>query len=239
MAISYNPRTITDGLVLALDAGNVKSYNAGISTTTWTDLSGRGNNGTLVLGPTYSSANGGSIVFDGTDDYATVPDVTGVTDFSNTNNYTVDFWVYVNSTQNDTRNTDNNIVEKWSQVGSYPYTFRYVRSSQTIRAAAYNGTIDNTTSVTVSPNNWVHICGVFNWSSSLLTLYKNGGSVTSSTALNLTGTITNDSALNLMRRGNGFNYVTGRLSNLKIYNRALTAAEVRQNFNALRSRFSI
>jgi hypothetical protein len=207
--------------------------------TIWTDLGVYSNNGTLTNVPTYSSSNGGSIVFDGIDDYATVSDVTGVTDFSNTNNYTVDFWVYVNSTQNDTRNADNNIVEKWSQVGSYPYTFRYVRSSQIIRAAAYNGTSDNSTSVTVSPNNWVHICGVFNWSSSLLTLYMNGGSVTSSTALNLTGTITNDSALNLMRRGNGFNYVTGRLSNLKIYNRALTAAEVSQNYNALKGRFGL
>jgi hypothetical protein len=228
---------VTNGLVLYLDASNWRSYLG--TGTTWTDLSGNGNTGTLTNGPTYSSSNGGSIVFDGIDDYATIPDITGITDFSNTNNYTVDFWVYINSTQNDTRNQDNNIVEKWSQVGSYPYTFRYVRSSQTISAAAYNGTSTNTTSVTVSPNNWVHICGVFNWSSSLLTLYMNGGNVTSSTTLNLTGTITNDSALNLMRRGNGFNYATGRLSNLNIYNRALTASEISQNFNALRGRFGI
>ena len=66
MAIFYNPRTITDGLVLCLDAANRKSYPG--SGTTWTDLSGRGNTGTLTNGPTYSSANGGSIVFDGTDD---------------------------------------------------------------------------------------------------------------------------------------------------------------------------
>ena len=69
MAISYNPRTITDGLVLCLDAANSKSYPG--SGTTWTDLSGNGNNGTLVNGPTYSSSNGGSLVFDGTNDYIT------------------------------------------------------------------------------------------------------------------------------------------------------------------------
>ena len=59
-----------NGLVLALDAANTKSYPG--SGTTWTDLSGRGNTGTLTNGPTYSSANGGSIVFDGTNDYVVV-----------------------------------------------------------------------------------------------------------------------------------------------------------------------
>jgi hypothetical protein len=53
MAISYNPRIVTDGLVLALDAGNPKSYPG--SGTTWTDLSGNGNNGTLVNGVGYNS----------------------------------------------------------------------------------------------------------------------------------------------------------------------------------------
>jgi hypothetical protein len=67
MGIAYNPRTITDGLVLCLDAANSKSYPG--SGTTWTDLSGLGNTGTLTNGPTYSSANGGSLVFDGVNDY--------------------------------------------------------------------------------------------------------------------------------------------------------------------------
>jgi len=70
MAVGYNPRIVTDGLVLALDAGNTKSYPG--SGTTWTDLSGNGNTGTLTNGPTFDSANGGSIVFDGTNDYVQV-----------------------------------------------------------------------------------------------------------------------------------------------------------------------
>jgi hypothetical protein len=63
MAIFNNPRIITDGLVLALDAGNPKSYPG--SGTAWTDLSGNGNTGTLVNGTGYNSGNGGSLVFDG------------------------------------------------------------------------------------------------------------------------------------------------------------------------------
>ena len=63
---------VSTNLIINLDAANTSSYNSGISTTTWSDLSGNGNNGTLVNGPTYSSANGGSIVFDGTNDYVDV-----------------------------------------------------------------------------------------------------------------------------------------------------------------------
>jgi hypothetical protein len=71
MAFIHSPKIVTDGLVLALDAGNVKSYASG--STTWLDKSGGGNNGTLINGPTFSSANGGSVVFDGTNDNALLP----------------------------------------------------------------------------------------------------------------------------------------------------------------------
>ena len=71
MGVFAGPEITESGLVLALDAGNLKSYPT--TGTTWTDLSGRGNTGTLTNGPTYSSANGGSIVFDGVNDYVTVP----------------------------------------------------------------------------------------------------------------------------------------------------------------------
>ena len=67
MSAYSGPEIANDGLVLALDAANPRSYPG--SGTTWTDLSGNGNNGTLVNVPTYSNANGGSIVFDGVDDY--------------------------------------------------------------------------------------------------------------------------------------------------------------------------
>ena len=67
MACNAGPDIIEDGLVLCLDAANINSYPK--SGTTWTDLKG-GNNGTLTNGPTFDSGNGGSIVFDGTNDYA-------------------------------------------------------------------------------------------------------------------------------------------------------------------------
>ena len=95
MGIAYNPRTITDGLVLCLDAANTKSYPG--SGTTWTDLSGRGNTGTLTNGPTYSSANGGSIVFDGTDDIVN-------TSYVSSNAFTWSVWFKTNVVSSGYRN---------------------------------------------------------------------------------------------------------------------------------------
>ena len=71
MGLSHSPKIVTNGLVLALDAANNKSYPG--SGTTWSDLSNTGKNLTLTNGPTFSAANLGSIVFDGTNDYIDVP----------------------------------------------------------------------------------------------------------------------------------------------------------------------
>ena len=70
MAFSYSPKIVTDGLVLYLDAANPYSYVSG--STTWNDLSRAGNNGTLTNGPTFNTGSGGSIVFDGVNDYASI-----------------------------------------------------------------------------------------------------------------------------------------------------------------------
>jgi hypothetical protein len=80
---------VQSGLVLNLDAGVSSSYPG--SGTTWTDLSGNGNNGTLVNGPTFSSDNGGNIVFDGVDDHITTPLTMGDV-ISNTNKITATTW---------------------------------------------------------------------------------------------------------------------------------------------------
>ena len=70
MAFIHSPKISTDGLVLALDTANRKSYPG--SGTVWNDLSGNGNNGSLINGPTFNGANGGSIVFDGVDDLSLI-----------------------------------------------------------------------------------------------------------------------------------------------------------------------
>ena len=88
MAFNYSPKISTDGLVLCLDAANTKSYPG--SGTVWSDLSRGGNNGTLTNGPTFNSGNGGSIVFDGVNDYVDC----GVSNISLPINITLISWIY-------------------------------------------------------------------------------------------------------------------------------------------------
>lgn len=234
------PGIVTDGLVLHLDAGNYESYP--IAGTTAYDLSESRTNGTLINGPTYARDGGGSISFDGTNDYASVPDAEGVTDFSVSNNYTIDFFLYINASQPTTTFLENLIMEKWGSYSTgYPYVFRFVRASTEIAVLVYNGTTVNNINISVSTNTWMHICGVFDWTGSLLSVYRDGGNTKVTTALNITGTISNSSPLYIADRGFDLakGPLAGKLSNLKIYNRALTPTEVSQNFNALRSRFNI
>ena len=87
MATKYSPKIITNGLVLSLDAANNKSYPR--SGTTWTDLSGNSNTGTLTNGPSFNDGNQGSIVFDGTDDYVNIPYNSGLIP----NNLTLSAWI--------------------------------------------------------------------------------------------------------------------------------------------------
>ena len=62
MSYSYGPSLVKDGLVLCLDAANPKSYVSG--SAAWIDMSGNNNNGTLINGPTYTTASKGGIMFD-------------------------------------------------------------------------------------------------------------------------------------------------------------------------------
>ena len=89
MSTKYSPKIITNGLVLSLDAANNKSYPR--SGTTWTDLSGNSNTGTLTNGPSFNDGNQGSIVFDGINDYASLSTTTP-TDLQGNPAFTVDGW---------------------------------------------------------------------------------------------------------------------------------------------------
>jgi hypothetical protein len=88
MAFFRGPNVVTDGLVLSLDAANIKSYVSG--STTWYDKSGNGNNGTLTNGPTFDSNNGGNLVFNGTNQYIDCGS-SSLLNFG-TGNYTIGVW---------------------------------------------------------------------------------------------------------------------------------------------------
>jgi hypothetical protein len=226
MGIAYNPRTITDGLVLCLDAGNPKSYPG--SGTTWTDLSGRGNNGTLVNGVGYSGSNLGSLSFDGSNDY-----ISFSSNPSLTNQITVDAWVNLTAT---TPNGNGWIL---GREGSYRLTYDS-SSFQWVCATVNNGWYTTGTPVganLTTTNSIINVVGTYDGSNNRI--YVNG---------TLRNTNTNTISGNILTTGNYYlvrsdagNIDYGKLNmySHKLYNRALTPQEIQQNFNATRGRFGI
>jgi hypothetical protein len=238
MAIFYNPRIITENLVLCLDAGNPKSYPG--SGTTWTDLSGRGNTGTLTNGPTYNSANGGSIVFDGVNDYALV---TNPTTLQN-QNFTISTWVNP-GTQNtaiisiiDFEHVVGNgwVLQSEDATTNRYYYFAWYDGTQFQPTGAGGFGVGKGIQITTSV--WQNI--VYSKSGTSLLGYINGNQVYTGTASNSNVNYLSNRNLQIgSGTGGGARFLTGRIPQASIYNRALSASEVSQNFNALRSRFSI
>ena len=224
MAIFYNPRTITDGLVLCLDAANSKSYPG--SGTTWTDLSGITSSGELVNSPVYNSSNLGFFQFV-TDDFARIANNTAL----DTQTPTVEVWVKTNATNQN---------GFWFEKGTVNSQYSLFQQGSVIQWRMNIGGITNlstTTATYMNTSNWYQVVGTY--TSGTRRLYINGVQVNSDTR---SGTIaTNSGGMSIGVYG-GFSgsrgyYYNGNLSICRVYNRALTAAEIQQNFNATKSRF--
>jgi len=208
--------------------------------TAFDDISGQGNNGTLVNGPTYSSANSGSLVFDGVDDHVSFSSASEL-QFLNRLPYTLEVWMY--PTANPGASTWTGIFNREdSSVGSRDGYNIYLNgsASSTFYLATERFCTGTATGVgytyneSVLLNIWHHVVATYDGTT--LRLYRNGEQVNSG---NTTGNITNTSkTLEIGRRGGG-SYFNGRLTGQKIYNKSLTASEVKQNFVALRGRFGI
>ena len=213
------PNISDDGLVLSLDAANRKSYVSG--STTWTDLTRRGNNGTLVNGPTFSSANLGSILFDGVDDYVNLgrPAILDLTTL------TLSAWVL-------TTTNLNQIVIGKSYLTSY-----YMNIAPNVKKFAFwtNGNqLVSTTISTIGNPLWCNIVATINSTSK--SIYFNG-IIDSSTAGETVGIDSNDVYI-----GNSpvvSQPFLGNISNVQIYNRALSAQEILQNYEGLKSRYGL
>ena len=218
------PKIVTNGLVLNLDAGQQNSYRG--SGTIWTDLSGRGNTGTLTNGPTYSSTNGGSIVFDGSNDYVEVPHNTIL---NPSLNMTLSAWIKITSFVGDMSIFGKGI----NSFGSGGFDFR-INSSTQLNLVKYFVADQVITIPALSTNTWHNISAV--QSSTKVDYYVNGLSVGSFS--NSSAYQTNTSSL-IVGRDRSAIHTPASISNVLYYNRALSAAEVSQNFNALRGRYGI
>jgi hypothetical protein len=226
MSVYAGPEIVNDGLVLCLDAANSRSYPG--SGTAWTDLSGNGNTGTLTNGPTYNSSNLGFFQFV-TNNFAAIPNNVAL----DTQTPTVEVWVKTNET------TQNGF---WFEKGTVNSQYSLFQEGAFIRWRMKIGaitTLSTTTATYMNTSNWYQVVGTY--TSGTRRLYINGVLVTFDTQ---TGTIaTNSGGMSIGVYG-GFNgsrgyYYNGNLSSCKVYNRALTAEEIQQNFNATRGRYGI
>ena len=246
MAFHYSPKLITDGLVLYLDAANTRSYPT--TGTTWGDLSRSGNNGTLVNGPTFNSSNGGSIVFDGVNDYY-VGNFSSIINNTTTGTspiFTISNWIFLTA--------NSGIIDGLGRVSpseaqSWAHYYFYTNpSGPVIFFNKVNSGISNVRTFqavsqtnVVLPNRWNNIVTIYN--SGVVLFYVNGSQITNSITVNDgSSAIVNNNFSLIFGKSNlglGGESLNGRIANYTIYNRALTATEVLQNFNATKSRFNI
>jgi len=218
---------VRNGLVLELDAGQRASYPG--TGNTWYDLSGNNLNGTLTNGPTFSGIGAtSSIVFDRSNDYVVVADNSLFNTFTN---MTLEVIVRYTTTNSQI------FAQKWNYtLGNDGYTLEILNSA--IVAACYSaGSSYLSVSISGYPiNNTYHM--IFTLSGSTQTLYINGVSV----ATNSGGSVPNISGTNFTI-GNRSNltgtYFGGNVYLTKFYNRALSAYEVKQNFDFYRTRYNI
>jgi hypothetical protein len=215
------PSIVTDGLVLNLDAGFVPSYPR--SGTTWSDISLSGNSGTLVNGPTYSSEDGGSIVFDGVDDY-------GIFQNCNFNTTTGATFLFI-STNNSTNNNQ-------SPFG-YHRSYWTIRSSQTYLYIGYGGiehssSFETATSFPNTGTNLRHLAVKVSGSSG--SFYKDGINIGNFSGM--PSTIDSNSTMYVGRRGISTPYsYNGSILLIQVYNRPLSDTEIQQNYYSTLWRF--
>jgi hypothetical protein len=227
MGLNHSPNSITNGLVFYFDAKNPRSYVG--TGNTCNSLIGSSSAGETVNGPVYNS--NGYFSFDGSNDYLRFPNSTNL----DVQNFTVEVWVRTNAT------TQNGF---WFEKGTVNTQYSLFQEGGGIQCRINNGsgvinTITVTTANYMTITSWYQV--VFTFTTGSQRCYINaavaGTGTTSATVA------TNSGGMSIGAYG-GYSgsssyYYNGDQSIAKVYNRVLSAAEIKQNFNALRGRYGI
>ncbi len=221
MAASSGPNIITDGLVLALDAGNLKSYPG--SGTSWVDLSDSGNNATLTNAPTYSNGN---LTFNGSTQYA---QANSVTDEIISGDFTLMAMIKGNT-------QDHKSILSFNTSGGGNRKLWMVRS-------AGMGVYDSSTwyigSINVDDDQWHHVMATYDYSTKGLKTYTDGVldlNVTTNTQINVQASDTANIAMEY-DGGSPTDFFNGSIPMVYVYNRILSQEEVTQTFESIQTRF--
>jgi hypothetical protein len=230
MGIRRGPNIVRDGLVFAVDAANPTSFVSG-SGVIWKDQTVNQNDGTLTNGPVFDSDGGGSIDFDGSDDYCNINNNLGITNYP----FSISSWVKFNSNTNIGFGSISNSSTTNQIIG-----FGVVFDSGVLkpRFIILNGSTNIKTGTTaLSTDVWYNICQVY--SSNTSKFYYINGEI----EMDWTDNITFPTGVNrftLASYGDSTPaYWDCKISNFQVYNQSLSASEVLQNYNALKGRFGL
>jgi hypothetical protein len=235
------PNIVMPGLILNLDAGITQSYPG--SGTTWTDINGLGpnNNGTLTNGPTFNTDGGGSIVFDGVDDYVDCGNPSTLRPLI----FTSISWIY----NTDSGGRQQGIFCSYSespvsgffyQVWNTPHKIRYVLGANTSGGPGV-GYTDVTGSITININTWYQI--VVTYDGITMKSYVNGTlDINTIPSTGFEYDVTNNKVIvggTYTRNSGVVSLFKGNINNSIMYNRVLSATEILQNYNAQKGRFGL
>ena len=205
--------------------------------TIWTDFSNNGNSGTLTNGPTYSSANGGSFVFDGSNDYISVPSYIQ----SPNTQLTLNLWTKPNSTTQATT-----LMSKWGSSSQSNFSWllflNWFGSGLYFLVGDASGNSYTAHSIPHNLSTSSYINYTITYNSGLVNMYMNGNLISSSSSAYTTlKTVTTPITIGADWDGGSVDtllrFYNGNIAQVSIYNRALSAAEVQQNYNATKSRY--
>ena len=234
MGSSIGPRIIFDSVLLSLDAANTRSYPG--SGNTWSDLTDNARNLTLLNTPTYSSSSPGYITFaSASSQYGTFGSP------SNISNFTVEAWVYFNSLP-AVNAVPTIVTQTYPGLNSrinFSLGFNGVNGTGAydgkLNGGFYDGTWRLTGGFTPVINTWYYTAVTYDGTT--VTQYSNGAS---QSTLNYIGTPTGSGSSSIiMKRWDTAEFINGRLSQVRLYSRSLSAAEILDNYNSSKSRYGL
>jgi hypothetical protein len=214
---------VTSGLNLWLDAGNVLSYPG--TGTTWTDLSGNGRDGTLTSGPTYSATDGGSIVFDGTNDYVQCSGTLTVT--------AATFVTWIKRSGNQSQYDGILFSRGTNTTGMNFYSSNQLGYHWNDSSATYNWN----SGLTIPNLTWCMIAVSVTNTAATAYLCQSSGITTATNTVSHGSSVLND--IKIAQDDAGSRFFNGNIAIAQMYNISLSAEQVSQNFQADRARFGV
>lgn len=237
--ISYNPRIVTNGLVTALDAANIKSYSG--SGSTWFDVSGNGNHATLVGTPTFVSSYQGSFNITTTTQYITLSNNLNLDTLASTRNFTM-FFGALKTNYSYTAGGNSMFIQ--GSVDGYNTGWRVIENSVGTTATVmtvpqqYAFSSPAVTTTIYATDTVLGRFGVVGFA-------QNGSTVTSfinqiaATSSAFPAYSTGTAGATVGRQLSGVGSFIGYIGFILFYNRTLSSDEMMQNYYAYRGRYGI